>query len=214
MKIAYICSSNGSELIDKEIGVYNKIKSQVQALEKYGIETQLKIIQKEPMWKTLVPFQTSSVNWKKIIAFSKEYDGLYLRYNCSDYQMIKIFRSLKRENRNFKIVIEIPTYPYDAERKKRYRYYRDVRYRNKLHTCVDRIVSFSRDTKIWGIPVIRTHNGIDLLTVKKRQIKSRDDIIHICFIANFANHHGLDRVIEGLYHYYKEGSRIRLSFML
>lgn len=65
-----------------------------------------------------------------------------------------------------RIALEIPTYPYDAEfaqspavRKLKLRI--DRMFRCRMARYVDRIVTFSDDTEIFGRPTIRISNGID-----------------------------------------------------
>lgn len=82
-----------------------------------------------------------------------------------------------------KIILEIPTYPYDGEKInhtgiKKKKYWIEKKYRKSLYKYVDRVVTFSEDDEIFGIKTIKISNGIDLETIslikkesKKMKIK-------------------------------------------
>ena len=114
---------------------------------------------------------------------------LYIRHdhNASPV-LIGWLRKVKKLG--VRIALEIPTYPYDAEfaqspamRKLKLRI--DRMFRCRMARYVDRIVTFSDDTEIFGRPTIRISNGIDFGSIP---LKTRG--------------HGRDRVIEGLREYY------------
>ena len=90
---------------------------------------------------------------------------LYIRHdhNASPV-LIGWLRKVKKLG--VRIALEIPTYPYDAEfaqspavRKLKLRI--DRMFRCRMARYVDRIVTFSDDTEIFGRPTIRISNGID-----------------------------------------------------
>ena len=68
------------------------------------------------------------------------------------------------KNMNIRTVIEIPTYPYEAEGRTSLRgrviQVLDKIFRKKLKKYVDRIVTYSDDKMIFGIKTINTINGI------------------------------------------------------
>jgi len=114
-----------------------------------------------------------------------------------------------------RIALEIPTYPYDAEfaqspavRKLKLRI--DRMFRCRMARYIDRIVTFSDDTEIFGRPTIRISNGIDFRSIPlKTQVHGDHHNLrlggpgaHPLAVANIHFWHGLDRVIEGLRDYY------------
>lgn len=172
---------------------------------------EFRVLKRESNWKTHIPFSTSTANWKEIESIFDDYDGMYLRYNCTDWMMLRVFAKIKEKKPQFKIMFELPTYPYDGEiKKKGIRYYRDRVCRNLLYKTVDRIVTYSQDRVIWHIPTINTMNGIDLDTVRVREPQLDRDSFSIIFVANFSRHHGLDRLLSGLSAYYKSGGKVSI----
>ena len=107
-----------------------------------------------------------------------------------------------------RIALEIPTYPYDAEfaqspavRKLKLRI--DRMFRCRMARYIDRIVTFSDDTEIFGRPTIRISNGIDFRSIPlKTQVHGDHHNLRLLAVANIHFWHGLDRVIEGLRDYY------------
>lgn len=132
---------------------------------------------------------------------------LYIRHdhNASPV-LIGWLRKVKKLG--VRIALEIPTYPYDAEfaqspavRKLKLRI--DRMFRCRMARYVDRIVTFSDDTEIFGRPTIRISNGIDFGSIPlKTRVHGDPHNIRLLAVANIHFWHGLDRVIEGLREYY------------
>ena len=132
---------------------------------------------------------------------------LYIRHdhNASPV-LIHWLRKVKKLG--VRIALEIPTYPYDAEfaqspavRKLKLRI--DRMFRCRMARYIDRIVTFSDDTEIFGRPTIRISNGIDFRSIPlKTQRHGSPHEIRLLAVANIHFWHGLDRVIEGLKVYY------------
>lgn len=143
----------------------------------------------------------------------EKYDFCYIRYPNSDPLFLKVLKQLKRKG--VRIVIEIPTYPYDEEGKEsikgRVVHYIDVHYRKKLHHYVDRIVTYSKDNFIFNIKTIKTVNGVDFERVSESHFLM-DNSIHMCGVATFHQIHGYDRLIKGLNLYYKNGGDKNIVF--
>ncbi|MCI6152853.1 MAG: glycosyltransferase [Fusobacterium perfoetens] len=143
--------------------------------------------------------------------FQKE-DVLYIRYFMSSPILINYLKKLKEIG--VKIIIEIPTYPYDQEIKKEtLRSKWDKKYRFELYKYVDKIVTYSNDKEIWGIPCINISNGIDLDEVKIVN-KKRKDINKIIFtsVSNCSFWHGIDRFLNSLLEYKKNGGEKEIIF--
>ena len=76
-------------------------------------------------------------------------------------------------------------------------------FRSRMARYVDRIVTFSDDTEIFGRPTIRISNGIDFGSIPLKTRGHGDHHnIRLLAVANIHFWHGLDRVIEGLREYY------------
>ncbi|WP_455585941.1 glycosyltransferase family 4 protein [Bacteroides sp.] len=130
-------------------------------------------------------------------------DTVYVRsdHNTTPF-LIHLLRQLKRAGS--KVVMEIPTYPYDQE----YRglplgYQRvilmDKCLRRLMTRYVDKIVTFSNHTTIFGRPTIQIANGIDFDAVPlKKQHPEDDGRLHLIAVATIHPWHGFDRAIRGV----------------
>jgi len=130
-------------------------------------------------------------------------DRAYIRYNLTDRYFLHFLQFLKEKS--VKTVLEIPTYPYDAELRKDYTKMEDIYYREQLREYVDRIATYSNDRDIWGVACINLKNGIDIegipINTKKRKEKNT---INLIAVSSMAAWHGYERILEGMYQYYKE----------
>lgn len=215
MKIAYVDFYKDSKSDKSTSGVERKIKAQMKALEQlgeivrhsYDNQSGGRIIALVRMITRRLPLFPSKVAYR----YDSSYDGIdamYFRKTTLDSYAIRFFRDIKKYNPKCKIVMEIPTYPYDKEMTSLIEWPRLIKdrwYRKKLNHYIDRIVTFSDDAVIFGIPTIRTMNGIDFDTVPPRRIQENTDAaIHVIMVANFASWHGLDKLIDGMISYYSE----------
>lgn len=134
-------------------------------------------------------------------------DFIYVRYdhNASPV-LIRLFSRLKRTG--VRIAVEIPTYPYDSEYarsswKRKARLSMDRCFRHILARSFDRIVTFTDEPVIFGVPTIRISNGIDFDKVPiKKYVNDTSCELHLVGVAQIHFWHGFDRVIEGLGRYY------------
>lgn len=106
------------ELTD-ETGVNKKIKSQIETFEKVGfaMNTVCMDINKVPGWKILsrLPFTNITPCWRWSDAFA-ECDFIYFRHPVFlNLALIRLLKKIKKKNPKVKIIMELPTYPYDKE---------------------------------------------------------------------------------------------------
>ena len=136
-----------------------------------------------------------------------DYDLVYIRYHAAYHQFYTFLKSLKA-----KVVLEIPTYPYDKEFSKWWQTFQlsiDKKYRNKLFPYVTRIVHFGPNKEIYQIPTFRMTNGISIPeNVTLAEHKHQEPFTMIA-IGKWQFWHGLERVIKGLSEY-KGNLKIRL----
>ena len=141
-------------------------------------------------------------------------DYIYMRrpFVCNIF-LRKMFKKLKTINPNIKIIMEIPTYPYDdefAQIKLGWALLiKDKFNRKRLKGLVDRFAILTDEKEIWGMPTIKFKNGIDLDSIQKRiPIRFHNDDIHICAVSTLQSWHGYERFIQGLHTYYqRDGKR-------
>lgn len=109
------------------------------------------------------------------------------------------------------IYMEIPTYPYDNECKK-WKLLNVKSYvvgilnlierksRTRLIDCVDKIITFSNDSEIFGIKAIKIDNAV---STELKPIKSREkESVKFVGVASLAFWHGYDRMIKSIAKYY------------
>ena len=203
MKGLYITPTD----IVKYNGVAKKILSQIKALKENNIDIELCYIniEKEDIVRKIYKKNISLESYcykknkilKKIILNMyvyfykklKEYilknniEFVYIRYIYSgNYKFIKFLKILKRNG--IKIILEIPTYPYDKELSSmgvmgRIKLLQDKYYRNQLKNYADKIVTYSEDKNIYGISCINISNGIDLEEITLINKKKKE---HSCII--------------------------------
>lgn len=211
MKGVYITSY---DLTNRSDGVSKKICSQIDCMRNKGIEIDImdaNSIPKGFRYKVLsmlsrilcTPFivnELSAILANKIIKSELQYDFIYMRKGYCDSAQIESFRKIKSKVPNVKILVEIPTYPYDNEfsgRRKIIAIPRDKKFRAQYSIYVDRIVTYSDDKTIFGTKTINVHNGVDY-----RKNAARKNIPHegvnLLAVAFFDSWHGYDRLIKGM----------------
>ena len=125
-----------------------------------------------------------------------------------DGDLIFYLKRMKKKNPDCKIVMEIPTYPYDKESytiSSLPLVIKDKFWRRFLYKYVDRVVTYSEDDYIFNIPTIKISNAIDTSMVKAvDKIEFDSNNIHVMLCATLCYWHGYDRELYGLYEYYKK----------
>lgn len=137
------------------------------------------------------------------LAGLRGYAFAYIRHQGTSPLALWALWRLRRNNPGIRIVLEIPTYPYDGENRglrQRLLLLIDRASRGALHRFVDRVVTFSRQTVIFGIPAISTDNGVDLESIAPLT-PPPVATLELLGLANLSFWHGYDRVIAGLARY-------------
>lgn len=221
-KILYITVDNFSE---NNSGIVKKIKSQQKAFLKLGFQCDLLYSQDNNIYinnnfikKSYNKYYRRLFFFYNLYKYIKlsSYNSLYIRYPGSNIFFIKFLKKIKE--RNMKVVIEIPTYPYDNESKgflmKMFNFI-DKIYREQLYKYIDRVVTFSNDNEIFGIKTIKINNGIDVLQVpiiNEEKNYNIDNEINFISVAQIAIWHGLDRFILSMSEYYKNNPKEIIKF--
>ena len=163
----------------------------------------------ERIWG-LLPFVNNAWNYSEILKQLSDPQFVYMRRTVADRAQLRFYKEIKRRYPSCKIIIEIFTYPYDRDeflRKDAWPFWiKDVIFRNRWKKYVDRIVTYTKDEKIFGIPTIRTQNGIQINNISMRNPGTENDgIIHMLAVAYMQKQHGYERVIRGVANYYQTG---------
>lgn len=135
-------------------------------------------------------------------------------YHNANPFTIHLARTLQKMG--IKVIYEIPTYPYDCEYLHREKeIFMDRLFRHRFCRYVDRVVTFSNDTEIFGCPTLRLSNGIDFGHIPLRHtLHDLSHALHLVAVAEIHYWHGYDRIIEGLRHYYARHPDYKVHFHL
>jgi len=202
-------------------GIDKKVLSQVESFRKNGFYCKLVTCEASNSIKDKL---TSRLPWGSGTSFwtyrKEEYEDVEWLYFRRPYYFSKSFIdsliAYKKDHPNSRIIMEIPTYPYDAEIKsdglKNMPYLFIDRYnRKKLYKVVDRVATLTGDKYIFGIPTIKIRNGIDLdkIEVRKPKMIHFENEINLGAVAIFGNAHAYERLLFGLREYYANSKHTR-----
>lgn len=220
-----------SQIDTGNLGPRKKVKSQIGAFAKNGIELQLVEspfqvtgkIRKNFLLRQIVcrlPFTYvySKHEYKKEY---KEADAFYIRFLAGDYHFARFINKLRKNNPESKIVMELADYPTTWYMTTSLLYkivyspiiLKDILARRYYTKCVDRIALLKPIDKVYGIPVLHFENGIDIDDIKVK-LPCKSTKIKLLAVAAMCNFHGYDRLIEGLKDYYKVGGRREIELHL
>lgn len=194
-------------------GIQKKIYLQIKTFEEYGFEMDFYnpyLCRRHSTERFLrrMPLQFLR-KWDFDFTTISQYDFIYIRKAWfMDGDLIMALKKIKEHKPNVKVLLEIPTFPYDDEGKKIDiipLLIKDKLWRKHLFKYVDRIVTYSNDNEIFGIKTLITSNAIDYERVKRNKILNDvDSTIKIIACASLYYWHGYDRAIEGIKEYYKK----------
>lgn len=208
---------------EKNSGIKHKIDSQISALNKLSLECQLYVIKPHVYSENkfvnslLYRLPLTEIGQNSFVQTSfSDADYLYIRKPYPTIILEKILRSIKCNNNNIKIIIEIPTYPYIKEVCRGVIdlpiIIKEKMACNKLKKSVDAIVTYSDHEKIFGVKTINISNGISVKEIKLKKTKTNDKTLCLIAVANISNWHGFDRVLAGLKEYYTKNAEIEVYF--
>lgn len=146
------------------------------------------------------------INYAPILVYikKKQISFVYIRSEHNANPFLICFAK-KLRNEGVKIVMEIPTYPYDQEYvtfKGKCTLLIDKLFRKNLMKQLNAIVTFSNQTEIFGQHTIRISNGIDFSSIKLKQNNHTQSELHLIGVAEIHYWHGFDRIVAGMRDYY------------
>ncbi len=200
-------------------GVDKKVRNQSRVFGRY-FQFHLIVVPKEKsnfvksvVWR--LPFGSYGRRYQEALEKIENPDFIYIRFVPTDRRFLKFIRSLRERFPSARLLLEIATFPYGRELLDDFTmfpyYFKDLWYRRQLKKYIDRIVTFSRDQEIYGIPTIQTMNGILVEEQKVVSGGGRQDVIRLLAVAIFQKSHGYERCIEGLAHYYRKKRNRRIE---
>lgn len=131
------------------------------------------------------------------------YDVFIIRYGLSSLSFIRFLRLLQLKNAKAKVLIDMPTFPYQREHLGvvgRVKIFFDWVLNKRIKRLADYVLHSGEETHVLGIPIIKVSNGIDCNQIKVRTYNKRKGYAMIA-IGKWRNWHGLDRLIKGLANY-------------
>ena len=201
-------------------GIDKKILNQIDVLNKEHNKCDLIIMENNNInkmnfilkyLKLILPYSNLMPVWSlnKDLLYT---DFIYFRRpSALNYQMLKVFKLIKDKNPKVKIIMEIPTYPYNKEYLvKPYLFpllIKDLYNRGKIKNIVDRIAIQNDISEVFGIKTLNFTNGINVSKIFPKKINTDKDVINICAVASLEPWDGYERVIKGLYNYKKSHQR-------
>jgi hypothetical protein len=140
---------------------------------------------------------------------------IYIRYQKCDPFFLMMLRRFRYKFPNIKILIEIPSFPYDGECKTlrdKVLMLIDNSTRWAMRYYVDYVVTFSRAKKIFGIETICTDNGINLDDIPLIEPPRGKTSLRLAGMANVSFWHGYDRIIKGIHEHRLENREREIYF--
>jgi glycosyltransferase involved in cell wall biosynthesis len=139
--------------------------------------------------------------WKCAERVVEHAEFLYIRYQGVGPGLLKMLAMFRSHRPNAPVILEIPTFPYRDERvsfRQHLLGFIDDLSALRLKVYIDKIVTFSDSTQIFGVQTLRTQNGVDAAALPLAPLPPVKGPLRIIGVANFSFWHGYDRVIEGL----------------
>lgn len=217
-KLVYIAPGYGEKSVgvNNNIGVERKIGYQLEQFQRIGYKTYVKSPAKLPnarRWANILNPFGSVMEWSTA-GIKINVDVVYIRHSRIDYPFLKLLADIKKNNKDVKVILEVPSYPYKGEMispKAKALYVKDRIYSCFLHKYIDRITTPAVGyRKIFGVPVIYIPNGADYeqnTVCADRSVHQNE--IHLIAVSTMQFWHGYDRLIQGMADYYSTGDAKR-----
>lgn len=212
-------------------GISKKIHYQVNALKECGVDVRMCYLTDKGGWKKRwvdnIVIADYGNGLKGKILKRIEFDSIvryviqesiqfvYMRsdHNANPFT-IRMLQKLKKAG--VKVVMEIPTYPYDQEYvrlSRKFYLWIDQCFRRCLASQLYSIVTFSNCQTIFGVSTIQICNGIDFGQISMKQsINDTTQELHLIGVAEIHYWHGFDRVVQGLKVYYESNPSYKVYF--
>ena len=189
---------------------------QIDAFKRNGIDCELiwhnrtkkfnKLLVRLPYYRNYNNNFIATVN--KEIA-QQNIRALYIRKYIMDASFLRMLKTVKKIHNDVKILLEIPTYPYDAEWnnwKDWPMLIKDRMARKELHKYVDVVLPCGvKADNIFNIPSIYMSNGINIQQLTEKNVRDHNILeLNLIGVALVEKWHGYDRLINGLANYYKD----------
>ena len=210
-------------------GITKKIRYQVKALNDCGVETELCYLGwdefgNQVRWVGDKVQKNFGTGIKAKIEKRFEYNSLY-QYIIDNNISLVYMRSLinaepfiisfakKLRTKGVKVVMEIPTFPYDHEGKElplpnKIRFNINKLFRYSQAKNLDAIITFSDYDRIFNQRTIKISNGVDFDSLPlKKSYRENPEVLELLVVAELHYWHGVDRAISGINEYIKSNHK-------
>ena len=204
------------------VGVSKKIDMQMEEFSKYFEmkEIEIRATKRNMLQRIIGLFPSASIkrSYEEALRELDDPCFIYARRSVADHDYLYFWKQVKEYFPNCKVVIEIFTYPYDKDDFAKWNawpfYIKERIYRPKLKKYVDRFVTYSADDMIFGIPTIKTTNGINVNAMRLVDGEYKEKLVTLIGVAYMQRQHAYERIIEGLSRYYQKKREYRVRLML
>ena len=135
--------------------------------------------------------------WRKLTAVlaSRRYDAVWLRAHPTSQAQLRFLHVAKQ--RGAKVILDLPTYPTTAERSSWLG--RGIRLASPAlpPRLIDRVVTLSPDSEIFGRPTLHVRNGVRVEGVPLEPGRATGPL-RLFGVGQWAFWHGIDRLLRGL----------------
>ena len=144
--------------------------------------------------------------------YHDNFDFSYARYHFFDRKYLQLLKALKEKSN--KVVIEAHSTPKFPKGLSIMRYvgWKDSIWNKYASKYVDLVASMSNEDVLWGINTIKISNGIDVNSIKIHNYQGDPDAINLIAVSFEAPVHGYDRVLKGIWNYYRNGGKRKIYF--
>ena len=207
---------------DPNNGISKKILYQVNALKACDLDVHLCYMDETVTKRRMVDKVTIAdygnglrskilkrIEFSSIVKYARKNNIEFVYIRSNHNANIFTIRMVKRmKQAGMKVVMEIPTYPYDSEYEAQgmsKQIFQDKLFRNRLAKHLDGIVTFSEHKEIFGQRAINISNGIDFESVPMKTTQNdTSKELNLIGVAEIHQWHGFDRFIKGLAIYYSQ----------
>lgn len=173
----YIYEDFYSKELGRFPGVAKKIDNQTRVLSSLCNVVQVQLESKNNKILKRFPFGSHIYKWDEVARKIYNPKFIYIRKPMLDYGFLTFTQTVRNKYPDVKILLEFPTYPYDKEQFFNSIinipfYIKEVLCRKRLIGKIDRIVTYTDDDEIFGIPTIKIQNGIDITSIPLANPKS------------------------------------------
>jgi glycosyltransferase involved in cell wall biosynthesis len=208
-------------------GVIQKCRSMVAAFESCGDQCDTYFFSKNGLEKsgnatTVFPWSNTKRSAKHLALFYyladqwmiqhidfQQYSHFIIRHFPTHPFFIQLLKTAKKQHPDLKIILELPTWPYDKEPRGIWANgvaLLDRFYRKSLHQYFDVVLHHGTDKMVLQIPTISVSNGIDLQNIPVRAIAPVcTNELRLIAVGHWNVWHGLDRVLAGMDRYRQSG---------